>query len=117
MYGLTFAGFQPLDEAGSLTISALQKDKVQVADIFSTDPSIDVNKFVTLADPKELFGAQNVTPLVHQGDLDQKGIDALNALSAKLDTDTLKKLVDQVVTDKKDSTAVASAYVQSIGLG
>jgi osmoprotectant transport system substrate-binding protein len=42
---------------------------------------------------------------------------ALNAVSAKLDTATLTKLVSQVDVDKKDAVAVAKAWVASVGLG
>lgn len=116
LYGLTFKGFKPLDEAGSLTINALKGDEVQVADLFSTDSSIVTNNFVTLADPKTLFGAQNVTPLVYKAGIDSGVADVLNAVSAKLDTPTLVKLVSQVVNDKKDSDQVASDYLKSVGL-
>ena len=87
-----------------------------MADIFSTDSSIVANNFVTLADPKGLFGAQNVTPLVYKAGVDASVTAALNAVSAKLDTATLVKLVSQVVTDKKDSTAVAKEFLTSVGL-
>ena len=43
--------------------------------------------------------------------------EALNAVSAKLDTDTLAGLVTQVVVDKKDSTDVADEFLKANGLG
>lgn len=117
VYGVDFSDrFQPLDEAGKLTIDALKDGSVQVADIFSTDPSIVANNFVTLTDPKGLFGAQNVVPLVYKAGVNQTIVDALNAVSAKLDTPTLARLVSEVVSDKKDSTAVASEFAKSAGL-
>src|SRR5215469_8127470 len=36
-YGLTFKTFDPLDEAGPITLAALNSGKVQAADVFSTD--------------------------------------------------------------------------------
>ena len=41
---------------------------------------------------------------------------ALNAVSAKLDTDTLATLVTKVVVDKKDAAAVADEWLKSQGL-
>ncbi|MET9971275.1 ABC transporter substrate-binding protein, partial [Streptomyces sp. NPDC006356] len=87
-YGLEFKSFKALDAGGPLTRAALAKNTVQAADIFTTDPSITKEGFVVLKDPKNLFGFANVTPLVHKSGLSQEGVDALNAVSAKLDTKT-----------------------------
>ncbi|MEU6404853.1 ABC transporter substrate-binding protein [Streptomyces sp. NPDC046985] len=116
VYGLQFKSFKALDAGGPLTQAALKKDVVQVADVFSTDPSISQNKFVPLKDSKDLFGFQNVQPLVGKDALDQKGADALNALSAKLDTATLLRLDTQVQAQKKDPLDVARAWLKSAGL-
>ena len=86
IYGLTFKQFQPLDEAGPVTVAALKSGKVQAADLFTTDPSIILNKFVVLQDPKNLFAAQNVTPLVCKKGATPTTVAALNAVSAKLTT-------------------------------
>ena len=42
---------------------------------------------------------------------------ALNAVSAKLDTDALATMVTKVVTDKQDASAVAADWLKSQGLG
>ncbi len=104
-YGLTFKDFKPLDNSGPTTIAALSQGDVQVADLYSTTPAIKSNNFVVLDDDKYLFGVQNVTPLYSKAGLTQAGADALNAVSAKLDTATLTDLMKQVVTDKKDVRA------------
>ena len=44
--------------------------------------SIAANKFVTLSDPKGLFGAQNVVPLVYTAGVNPTITAALNAFSA-----------------------------------
>jgi len=117
VYGLTFKSFKQLDNSGPLTIAALKSGDVQVADIYSTDASVKANDFVVLDDPKDLFGAQNVTPLAFKAGLPQADADALNAVSAKLDTTTLADLVKQVVGDKQDISAVAKKWLASAGLG
>ncbi|OLZ67417.1 glycine/betaine ABC transporter substrate-binding protein [Streptomyces sp. IMTB 2501] len=116
VYGLQFKSFRALDAGGPLTQAALQKDAVQVADIFTTDPTITKEKFVVLEDPENLFGFENVQPLVHKGAVPKKGVDALNAVSAKLDTATLLDLDTQVQVQSKDPLDVAKAWLKSAGL-
>lgn len=116
VYGLDFKSFKALDAGGPLTQAALKKNTVQAADIFTTDPTISQEKFVVLQDPKNLFGFENVQPLVYKGALSQKGTDALNAVSAKLDTTALLDLDTQVQSQNKDPLDVAKAWLKSAGL-
>jgi osmoprotectant transport system substrate-binding protein len=116
VYGLEFKSFKALDAGGPLTAAALTKNTVQVADIFTTDPTIAKEKFVVLQDPKNLFGFENVQPLVYKSGLEQKGVDALNAVSAKLDTAALLDLDTQVQSQSKDPLDVAKAWLKSVGL-
>ncbi|MDF3298488.1 ABC transporter substrate-binding protein [Streptomyces tropicalis] len=116
VYGLHFKSFKALDAGGPLTQAALKKNLVQAADLFTTDPTVTKEKFVVLQDPKNLFGFENVQPLVHKPGLDRKGTDALNAVSAKLDTAALLKLDTQVQTQDKDPLEVAKAWLKSEGL-
>ncbi|MEU9440277.1 ABC transporter substrate-binding protein [Streptomyces sp. NPDC048304] len=116
VYGLEFKSFKALDAGGPLTQAALKKNAVQVADLFTTDPTISKEKFVVLQDPKNLFGFENVQPLVYKGALSQKGADALDAVSAKLDTTTLLDLDTQVQAQNKDPMDVAKAWLKSAGL-
>ncbi|HNM98712.1 MAG TPA: ABC transporter substrate-binding protein, partial [Marmoricola sp.] len=116
VYGVKFKEFKPLDVAGPLSVQALKNGQVQAANLFTTDPSIKANNFVVLDDPKSLFGAQNVIPVVSKDKATGDVADALNAVSAKLDTDSLATLVTQVVVDKKDASAVAAAWLKAQGL-
>ncbi|WP_129305936.1 ABC transporter substrate-binding protein [Streptomyces sp. L2] len=116
VYGLDFKSFKALDAGGKLTQEALKQNAVQVADLFTTDPTIAKENFVVLRDPKNLFGFENVQPLVNKKALPQKGAAALDAVSAKLDTATLLDLDTQVQTQKKDPLDVAKAWLKSAGL-
>ena len=115
VYSFVPKDFRPLK--GQAVVDALVNGQTQAANVFSTDPSILANGFVTLADPKALFGSDNVVPLVRKDKNSAALAAALNAASAKLDTATLTKLVSQVDVDKKDAVAVAKAWVASVGLG
>jgi osmoprotectant transport system substrate-binding protein len=116
VYGLEFKSFKSLDAGGPLTQAALKKNTVQAADLFTTDPTIARDKFVVLKDPENLFGFQNVQPLVRKGELSKEGAAALDAVSAKLDTKALLELDAQVQLEKKDPLDVAKAWLKSAGL-
>lgn len=116
VYGLEFKSFKALDAGGPLTQAALKKNAVQAGDIFSTDPTITKEKFVVLQDPENLFGFENVQPLVYKSGLNQTATDALNAVSAKLDTAALLDLDTQVQSDNKDPLDVAQAWLKKVGL-
>jgi len=115
-YGLQFKSFKALDTAGPLTVQALKNGQVQAANLFTTDPAITANGFVTLTDTKGFFGSQNVVPVIGTEVATTQVSDTLNAVSATLDTATLASLVSQVVTDKKDADQVAKQGLQDVGL-
>jgi osmoprotectant transport system substrate-binding protein len=117
-YGLTFKKFQPFDANAQTTLVKLLKDnKIQAADLFTTDPTIVENKFVVLQDPENVFSAQNVTPLVYKSAVNQAARDALNAVSAKLTTQNLLDMNRQVSGEKKDPDVVAKDWLNQAGLG
>ncbi|WP_327235028.1 ABC transporter substrate-binding protein [Streptomyces sp. NBC_01317] len=116
LYGLNFKSFKGLDAGGALTIAALKKNNIQAADVFTTDPSIEKEKFVVLKDTKNLFAFENVTPLIRKADVPKAGQDVLDTLSAKLDTPELMELDAQVQYEHKDALAVARAWLTSKSL-
>ncbi len=116
VYGVEFKEFKPLDTAGPVTVAALKNGDIQAANLFTTDPSIPQNGFVVLEDPKHLFSAQNVTPLVYKKGVDAKTRSALNAVSAKLDTKTLTELDKRLIVDKDDVEEIAKDWLKSQGL-
>jgi osmoprotectant transport system substrate-binding protein len=117
VYGLVFKSFRPLDAGGPLSVNALKNGQVDAANLFTTDPNIVTNGFVVLEDPKSLFAAQNVVPLIAKAKVTPDIEGALNAVSAKLDTATLAGLLKEVVTDKKDAQVVAKEFLTKNGLG
>ncbi|MFD8781565.1 ABC transporter substrate-binding protein [Kitasatospora sp. NPDC059599] len=114
VYGLTFKEWKPTADT---TANALKDGGVQVGNVFTTDPKIVQYKLVALADPKNVFGAQNITPLVNKSGVDATATAALNAVSAKLDTAGLTALMKRVAVDKEDPSAVAKDWLKSNGLG
>ncbi len=116
VYGIDFASFRALDAGGPLTVQALKNGQVDAANLFTTDPNIAANDFVVLEDPKALFAAENVVPLINEDKVDETVTDALNAVSAALDTPTLAGLLERVVIDKEDAEDVAADFLQDSGL-
>jgi osmoprotectant transport system substrate-binding protein len=116
-YGLVPKSYKRLDAGGPLTVQALKSNNVQAADVFTTDASVKANKFVVLQDPKKLFGFANVQPMVSKTGLSTEGVAALNAVSAKLDTQALLTMGSEVQNQKKDPLDVAKAWLASVGLG
>lgn len=117
IYGLEFKQFRPLDAGGPLTLQALKNGQIDAGDLFTTDPSIAANGLVALEDPKNMYAAQNVVPLLTKSKSNATIEGALNAVSAKLDTDTLSALLAEVVIDKKDADTVAKEFLTKSGLG
>jgi osmoprotectant transport system substrate-binding protein len=116
LYGLHFKGFTPLDESGPVTLKALTSNRVQAADVFTTTPQIITEHLLSLSDPKSLFAAQNVTPLVYKKAMTPTITNTLNAVSAKLTTQALLAMDKAVILDHADYSTVATGFLQHVGL-
>jgi osmoprotectant transport system substrate-binding protein len=109
VYGLNNIKFKAIsDGGGPATLKALLDNTVQVADIYSTTPSILDNKLVTLTDPKSLFASQQVVPIVTKKLANAKLVSVLNKVSAALTTKDLLTLNSEVSGSSKTDPAVAA---------
>jgi osmoprotectant transport system substrate-binding protein len=115
-YGIVFNDFEPLDVGGPQTVAALKSNEVQIALLFSTDPSIDANGFVPLLDDKQLQNAENITPVIRSDALNGDVRHSLDAVSARLSTERVTAFVGQVVMDGEDIASVASEFLNENGL-
>ena len=115
-YNCDFKSFSSL-EPGAITTKALLDGTVQAADIFTTDASIEANGFVVLEDPENNFAAQNVVPLINEKKATTEVTEALNALSAKLDTVSLLDLNAKLnAPDKPEYSTVAKEFLTAAGI-
>jgi osmoprotectant transport system substrate-binding protein len=103
------------DSGGALTVKALKDGTVQLADIYSADPSIKANDFVSLKDPKNLILPQNVTPVVSSKVSDKAAAD-IDKVSKVLTTDALISLNTKSTTDKEKASTIAKDFLQKEGL-
>jgi osmoprotectant transport system substrate-binding protein len=116
VYGLTFKSFKSLDPGGPLTKAALEKGQIQVANIFSTDSSIQTDNLVVLDDPKNLFLAQNITPVITKSKVKGDVQSTVDAVSAALTTQNLTKYLAEVAVDKKSYASVAKQFLADSNL-
>jgi osmoprotectant transport system substrate-binding protein len=112
LYGVTNVDFKPLSIG--LQYAALKSNKVDVANVFTTDGALRDAKVKVLSDPKHVFGFQNVAPIVSQKVLKSQGPEfakTLNAVSALLTTEAMLKMNAAVDIDKKDPKEVAKLFL------
>jgi osmoprotectant transport system substrate-binding protein len=108
--------YSTLDTGGPLTEKALTDGQVDAGDLFTTDPTISKSGLLTLVDDKGIFGVQDVLPLINKSRLSQTGIDALEAVDAKLDSATLLELDAKVQVQKQDPQSVAAQWLADADL-
>lgn len=116
LYGCTFKEITTTDTGGPVTVAALKSGDAQVVDMFSTDSRIASNGFVQLADPKNMFPAQNIVPVAARGTLTNAQKTILNKVSAALTTEKLAKLDDEYTVDKRDPADISDDFLRANGL-
>jgi osmoprotectant transport system substrate-binding protein len=115
VYGVTFKSFKALDTGGPITVTAIEDGTVDVGVLFTTNGVISANGWVLLKDDKKLQPADNVTPVLSTKITDAYGDDlaaVVNAVSAKITTEAMTDWNKQTDIDKKDSDAVAKAWLE-----
>jgi osmoprotectant transport system substrate-binding protein len=120
-YGIDVAQAKLLSPCDTPMVQALLGKTIDVGELCSTQPDIQVNGWVILDDDKKTQPAENIAPLVRNDYLTKLGGDKdaftkiLNDVSAKMDTLTLTDLGKQVSVDKKDIAAVAKDWLKKNG--
>jgi osmoprotectant transport system substrate-binding protein len=112
-YGLKFGHVVTLDAGGPLTRRALNNGVVDVAVMFTTDPTIADDGLIQLDDDRGLEPAENITPLVRTEILDRWGaavVGVIDAISARLTTVAVRELNAAAGRADSDVAAVARAW-------
>jgi osmoprotectant transport system substrate-binding protein len=115
-YGLN-PKFTPL--AIGITYKAIDSGQVEVFDAFTTDPQLLSGKYTPLADPKGVFGFQNVAPVVKQSVLTAEGpafAATLNKVSALLTLPAIQQMNKAVEVDQQSPASVAHQFLSANGL-
>jgi osmoprotectant transport system substrate-binding protein len=116
-YGVSALHFSPLTIGTQY--KTLDRGKVQVAAVFTTDGQLSERGYTLLADPQNLFGFQNVTVVFRRDVLTRQGpafARVINAVSAKLSTQALRVMNASVVLDEQSPPAVAKQFLRANGL-
>ena len=100
---------------GDTTVEELLAGTINIANVYSADPSIQTDSLVTLADPKGLFLASHVVPLVN-ADISGEIADVINAVSAKLTPEALVAMNVQSTVDELSPTVIATEWLKAQGL-
>jgi osmoprotectant transport system substrate-binding protein len=118
VYGFEGWTFKAIDDYGGPgTLADLLAGAIQVADIYTTTPSIAANDLVVLEDDLDLFAAQNVIPLLNADVLTDELAALLDEVSAEITTEVLLELNGEMAGDAKPSAAqVAAAWLAEVGL-
>jgi osmoprotectant transport system substrate-binding protein len=109
--------FKPI--AIELSYKALESGQVDVQNVFSTDGQLLSGKFKVLADPKHVFGFQNVAPVVKKTVLTAEGpafAETLNKVSALLTIKAIQQMNAAVSIDKQSASSVARQFLAANGL-
>ena len=109
--------FKPI--AIELSYKALEGGQVNTQVVFTTDGQLLSGKFKLLADPKHVFGFQNVAPVVKKSVLVAEGPafeQTLNSVSELLTLHAIQQLNAAVSIDKQSAATVAHQFLVANGL-
>ncbi len=98
------------------TVDELVAGNIQIANVYSADPRIQTNDLVTLEDPKGLFLASNVVPVVSSAIADEIA-DVINPISAALTPEGLVALNVESTEQKRSSADIAKDWLAANGVG
>ncbi|OFQ23622.1 glycine/betaine ABC transporter [Actinomyces sp. HMSC062G12] len=114
-YGVNVS-FTPIEDSGGpLTVRALNDGMIQLANIYSSDPSLADGNLTVLEDPKGLFRASHVVPLASPR-VDAEAAAVLNSVSAELGAQDLIEMNRASTQDQKSASQIAREWLASKGL-
>ena len=108
--------FTPIEDGGGpLTVKALADGDIQLAIVYTADPSIAKNDLVPLEDTRGLFLASHLVP-VASADLDPAAADVIDAVSAAMDTEDLVALNARSVEEELPPATIAEDWLADADL-
>ena len=107
VHGVTVSFTSIEDYGGPLTVKALNDGAVQIADLYTSDPAIAKNGFVTLSDPEGLMVANNVVALINKASFPNEAKGVINSVNAKLTTAGLVQINTESAAGDSPATIAA----------
>ncbi|MGI6879693.1 glycine betaine ABC transporter substrate-binding protein [Microbacterium sp. gxy059] len=115
VYGVD-AGFTPIEDGGGpLTVKALEDGDIQLAIIYTADPSLDSGDLVVLEDTEDLFTASHLVPIASER-LGDDAAAVVDAVSAELAPEDLIALNARSVQDELPAATIAGDWLAEKGL-
>lgn len=115
VYGVEVS-FTPIeDSGGALSVKALKNDQVQLIDVYSADPALSDPELRVLDDPEGMFLSSRVVPVVSPR-VDAGAVEALNAVSAALDSADLIEMNRRSTEEAASAQVIAREWLVSEGL-
>lgn len=110
-YGIK-VGFTPIEDGGGpLTIKALKDNQIQLAIMYTANPTISTNKLVSLTDPKGMLMPSHVVPLASSR-VDDAAASVINAISAAMSPEDLLALNARSVNDQLPASTIAADWLK-----
>lgn len=114
-YGVDVS-FTPIEDSGGpLTVKAVRDDQVQLVDIYSADPVLAAGDLVVLKDPKEMFLASHVVPVVSDR-VPQEAVDVIDRVSKALGAEDLIRMNARSVDEQVSASVIAADWLKDKGL-
>jgi len=117
IYGVTDLRFRPVDIGTQY--DTLRTGRADLIAVFTTDGELSKGGYRLLADPRKIFGFQNVTFAVRRDALKREGpqfAKTINQVSAKLSTQALRLMNAAVELDQQQPEPVARQFLAANGL-
>lgn len=96
---------------------ALNRGKVDTIAVFTTDGRLLHGHYAILTDPRNIFGYQNVVPVVDKQVLSREGpafAQTLNVVSATLSTEAIQELNAAVDVEHRKPADVARGFLAAV---
>jgi osmoprotectant transport system substrate-binding protein len=116
VYGLANVRVKPFKIGDQY--AALDKGRVGVAAVFTTDGQLVSRRYTILRDPRRLFAFQNVAPVVRRGLLNRypEVGRVLDSVSRRLTTKAMREMNAAAVERGEKPAAVAARFLRANGL-
>jgi osmoprotectant transport system substrate-binding protein len=117
LYGLHNATARPM--AIGSQYAALDKGRVDVAAVFTTDGQLADGRYVILRDPRGVFGTQHLAPIISRTALRRYGPrlrTVIDTVSKRLTATAMRRMNAQVQIDRRATAEVAGDFLRGQGL-
>ena len=117
VYGIEDVAFTPIEDGGGpLTVKALRDGSIQLAIIYTADPSLRENDLVSLEDTKGIFLASHVVPLASDR-VDAGAEEVIDGISAAMSPEDLVELNARSVQEELPAEDIARDWLDEQGIG